>query len=72
MAYYLDFFQLQCSLVTFGIFKSLPQHFGLFQNGTKCKYKPIVNISEKLNSTFKNKTKWLQNFFPIFNLWPVL
>jgi hypothetical protein len=39
MAYYLDFIQLWCILETFsfafGAFESLPQHFGLFQNGLK-------------------------------------
>ncbi len=39
MASYLDFIQLQCIWVTFGFafgsFESLPQHFGLFQNGSK-------------------------------------
>ncbi len=39
MAYYLDFIQLWYILSTFsfalGPFKSLPQNFGLFQNGSK-------------------------------------
>ncbi len=39
IAYYLDFIQLQYILLTFGFtfgqFKSLPQNFGLFQNGSK-------------------------------------
>jgi hypothetical protein len=39
MAYYLDFIKLQYVLLTFsftfGPFESLPQNFGLFQNGSK-------------------------------------
>ncbi len=39
ITYYLDFIELWCVSVTFGFafgaFKSLPQHFSLFRNGSK-------------------------------------
>ncbi len=39
MSYYLDFVQLRYISLTFsfafGLFKILPQHFGLFRNGSK-------------------------------------
>ncbi len=56
MAYYSDFIQLQCISVTFGAFKSLPQHFGLFRNGLKFQNFGLGN--GKSNNKFFN-IKWI-------------